>query len=349
MLVHKFYPRVEKTQYRANENIDFELKFPGRQLRQQKLHLNGTFIIRKADNSHNDDEEVLIDPQAGIASLFTNVSVTWENVGQIETINHYPVVSKMATWATSNHDDIVGQLNLNMELKASTAEQILAINQDHTGGVPFSHRVLCSVNATNGPIPSNKSGMGILSIRTRPNEEVLYGAGFNGHYYELTDLHITVESEPLNSEMAKAPVAMKLRECTQIKLESSRINIQLNTPVNCIGFAGVFVPDGHLTTAKLNSLDLTSPNITNVSYHFNDTSGLVSYPMDTRQEILYNALSMFGDMKERNLFNESLDKALIGLAFPSVALQERKLTINLEFDAPANHSLYIMFMGIATV
>ena len=198
--------------------------------------------------------------------------------------------------------------------------------------------------------------MGTLSFRTRPNEDVLYGSQFAGHYYELTDLHVTIETDgppkpnskrkPLDP---KVPVPMKIRECTQIKLESSRINIQLNTPVNCIGFAGVFVPDGNLTTAVLNTLEFTSPNITSVSYHFNDTSGLVSYPMDTRHEILYNALSTFGLQKERNLFSESLDTALIGLAFPSVALQERKLTINLEFDAPANHSLYIMFMGVASV
>lgn len=347
MEFHKHYPVVEKDSYRANENVDIDIKFPQRQLRAKSITVNGDLTIKTAAGA-NSTAKVYIDNMAGVKSLFTNCTTTLEYGGQVENLNNFSVSEKITTQATVNKDDIVGQLSQHMELKASSPEQFHYIQSDHSAHtVPFSFRPNIALNSTFQPIPSNRTGICTLSFRLAPNE-VLFGPQVAGHYYEITNLHVLCESEPLNAELSKLPVILKTRKSTEVKVNSSRINIQLNTPQECIGFTGAFIPQASRVDQHLNSLDFSCPNVQKVEYHFNDTSGLVTYPMTTREEVIYNALSLFST-RERNMYVDKLDEVLLGLSFPSISLQERRLTINLEFDAPAAHDLFIVFHSLVKV
>lgn len=343
----KIFPVSRKDEYKQNDIIDFELNFEGKALREKTISIGGVFkVVEVAGGAVLNSRDYMIDSAIGVSSAFRTITSSCDKLGTVETLSDYPVIKKASILASSLPEERALETIHTMEgVVNDDAVTNRLLNADTK--IPFSVKPIICFNNSVGPVSYAKTGQIRISLQLNTNSNVIFGNPANPLEYIIEDIFLLAEVVPVAKE--GGALVMKTRHNLSYAVESNNLNLQMNSPLNCIGFHASYLNQANRANNE-NTYDFTSPEVRRVEYSWNDVlSGLVSFPIETREEILYNSLKLFGNDHD-NEYETRLDLQLLGLSFEEIQLKTRALTLNLEQELNGvNYDLIVTFICLMKI
>jgi hypothetical protein len=176
--------------------------------------------------------------------------------------------------------------------------------------------------------------------------QFLFGAAVTANTtYRLNDLLLSYRTVPLTTN---GPLFMNTVSALKQILTSSSVNLSVNNPIPSSSLSMSFIPTGDESTITANYLRMAEvPSVSRVEFAFNDivAGGLLSYPLETREEILFNFVQSQGGSTKWAVRQDGTNYG-IGIAYGE-ALPNMKLGIQIQSGVQSNapYSCYMYFKG----
>lgn len=314
------FPLSQREFYQADANCDFVLSLQGEKLLPGSVTLEGEVAVfsNLSAGTAYAGEDIRVDPRVGWHSLARDWTTEFQNLGVIESFINYPRYVAMSTVATQFDDSLSSESALACEGRAST-EGIL---RGHLYGrssagdpyVPFSIVPQIVINKASGPLSSQATGQIRLRVRLAPNTEALYGEDMTYDVgYQIKNLKLRFQTIPDDGKLSD--VQLQVHTVYRSNCDSNNQNISTFVPTLCSAVQMSFINQTVEGTIKKNYLQLSplpgiapigavgnavpvasdSYGIERLDYAINDTDSgaLVDFTMESREEILRNALRSF--------------------------------------------------------
>jgi len=260
-------------------------------------------------------EDLLYDAQAGFHALFRDLTVEFQNTGVVENLLNYGRFAKMNTVALCHQESIAVESVTSVEGKVSNEVQVRGMLYGRSTTdpyIPFSVKPLFCLNKASAPVSGNATGQVRIRLRLAPNEEFLYGSGFNlgSTGYVIKSLRLRYMTVPEDGK--KTPVQMETYQTFRAAIDSNNQNVSTFVPGLCDAIHMSFIPQTTEGTPTKNYLQLAVPpgvpplgassdtytgnhyGFERVYYAINDTdTALVGFTLESREEIISNALRSF--------------------------------------------------------
>lgn len=360
------FPLSTKDSYRQNDIIDWLLAFEDKAIVQNSIRITGNVrVVKSADFGDATkrvaaDDKVQIDSVVGIAGAFQSITCSTDLQGVIENQNEHGryVKAKSVSQTTEQHR-FTDTRNIT-ELKAARdvhTRYLLASNSSSAdASVPFSWKPDCAFNRTSANISHKKTGGLKLSVRLATDQQFLYGDEASSFTYELTDLRLEYNSVP--DKGAGGNLSFATINMVKNTAESNNTNISTRVPAIVQSCSIVFHKDSQLNQATYNHYQLEEPpNIQRVTFSWNDSlSTYYNFPLETKQEILYNYQMSWGAMGKSDLgFVQLNSNENYGVGMPFGTFYDMskgsKFGVNIlsDIDATIKYAVFLFFRGIVQI
>lgn len=348
-----------------NTTVDFKLSFENRKLVCGSVRLSGKLSVKNGANKVALAEDIFIDPLCGVENFIQSVKTQF-NGRSIENIDHYPRMVRMEGDVMNSQMDMMNSekytalkfpyhqltsailrgpdANRDSDFYATPS---FCLNKAYVEGKPEAYLSF----AQSGPV--------IISFTFTDLVKSFFGEdASNNMTYELTNLkihYLTVVDDGTRDN-----VIFRTKYCVPQTIASSNASIDTNIPGMLVRSASMsFIKQSQASSYFYNSYATQElPNVKRVTFLFNDTNNnKVSFPLDTREEILSNYIQSFLDTGNNCLLPYRMEEPNygsygVGLDFSVPQdFTSQKFNVILESDASnANkYDAYIYFHGFVTV
>ena len=342
MSYNQIYPTSQKTSYRAGEIISFQIIVPNKSLVCSGIKVSGSLVPTNIQNTYYDNT-------IGIHGFFNNW-MTQIGSSTVENISLYPRYVKMERDATMALGDFCNNNKYISELVASTPAATNTILSS-AAKISFSFEPQISLNrsvSSDGGIPLldySKTGAITITFRLAQVVECMYGTG-NNNSYTMEDLRLDFMT--VVSAKKSAPISMKiLNEVKQIVSTSTSV-MNVNLPAQVYSVSSSFLNVDSEYSATVNNLLCEMPEkLTQVVFQFSDStnSAVISYPLQTQEDIIENYLDSYDTQKGKNNFTLSRvnDNTAFGVGISyadSINLGTANFTMTLYSNASSTKKYY---------
>jgi hypothetical protein len=308
------------------------LNLQGEKLLPGTVTLEGSIEVIETGGGHVGPlTRLYYDPLVGAHGILRDLTTEFQMMGITEQFQNYPRLVKMNRLALT-HDESLGTETSNcLELTVHNEQQAKGIleglNSLDGGGVqtdgggyaiPFSLKLMNALNSASAPVSSSSTGQVRLRIRLAPANEFLYGEDFTtgGWTYIVRDLRLRYQTIPDDGK--KQQVQMQVYHSYRTLLDSNNTNISTFVPGLAMAVQASFINQNYENDPNQNFLTCQPPpgippvgasdiadgsstiehfdyGIERLYYAINDTdTALVGFTLESREEILINALRAFG-------------------------------------------------------
>jgi hypothetical protein len=355
-MYHKIFPNSQKEVYSQNDNIDFQLGNIGRAVVPQTVKLTGEirFLVDGARAAAGDD--IKFDAKTGVHGVFDNFNTDFETSGNIENIQAYGRFIHMKTEANYRDVDAMTQVLEQVSLKTGNDDQTQYIAEGiRVDGIAtdqsFSIMPDVVINNASSPLNYSKTGSIMMSFRTVPNNEFLFGTAVNMSY-EIRNLQLHYET----SQEHENKVALVKKVMLKNTINSSNQLLQNFVPLNlCEAVSMSFIETSHLSNTSYNQYKTELlPTVSDVEFNLNHNNAFISYTYDNPVEVQMNYLHSIAN----KVYNENtLDKLVksvgygVGHKLPSTDLSQRKLGVRIQslVSNVAPYSVFSFFQGVIVI
>ena len=340
-------PQSVRSSYGENENITFVLSFAGQKIKKGSLRLCGNLTVSNLDAA--DAGSVSYDALTGVHSLWSSIVVETEKRGVIENLQALPRYIHMEAETLRNDTDVLSNSEQTTSLTLARDDQTtkflggVVIRED----LPFSCKLQCCLNKSDGDISFSRNGVITLSIRTASKNQFLTNAGATNEY-SLTDVMLMYQTEQGGS----SPVSASTYHMVKHTVSSGSSSVQTRVPAVCESVSCSFILASRQNQNDFNDNECAVvPSVSRLQWEFNDSLSMVKYDMTDRDEILYNYLrsmgvSDFNNVRVNTLVNENKTYG-IGLNFGGVGINLLKEKIGVDIisgvDNTTPYSMYMYF------
>ena len=314
------FPLSQKENYFAQENVDFLLNLDNTKLVPGSLVFEGEVAVYPDKTATPPlvayaGENIMFDCRAGFHALFRDITTEFQNTGVVENLANYPRLVKMQTIALT-HDESLACESVNaVEGKLMSDSQTRGLlygrsNVDEY--IPFSVKPLICINKATGPIAGSATGQMRLRVRLAADEEFLFGAAFaqGTTGYIIKNLRCRYMTVPDDGK--KQPIQLEVYQTFRSAVDSNNQNISTFIPGLVDSVHMSFIPQVNEGQATKNYLQCAvlpgipplgassdtytggHYGIERLYYALSDVdSALVGFTMESREEIVLNALRSF--------------------------------------------------------
>jgi len=376
-------PRASKSNYPANELIDFTLYSQDMMYVANSLRLSGRVSYNSAGArlAIGPETTYAYDGICGVHTTIEQLSVETTNAGMIETINDYNRTYKAIHMGTTSRKNCLGGLRDGLAL-APAARMTLPIMRGGSASsfsVPFSIIPMCCLTAMEGNLSFNNTGQIIVSLRLASVLSVLYGSGVDADTeFALSDLQMDYMVTPdlssgLNGKDSSLKPTCEMRVLGSVKqiFDSSTLSFSMNFPQKaCNSVIATFVPITAMQSGISNQFACVQPSLYNLEFSLSDSSlGLISYRLDSLEDMYRNYLlaaqsplntistpatgHCFSTLTNFPLMVDSTDCFGIGINFGTqyVDLTQTRfgLTVSSDVINGNPHYCYVVIIGLQTM
>ena len=364
----QIFPLAQKDSYTSNDTVDFLISFQDDNLAVSSVAICGNCSVYQTGTTlPSTTQEVLIDPDAGYHSLFSDINTTFKNIGLVESFTNYPRYVKMHTQCNKYQNELGTQSDNAIEGKCATERIRLGYNQH--SAVPFAVKPLVSVNKTSAPLSGNKMGVVRMRIRLAPDNEVIYGEDVTtASNYSITDLHLRYEVT--GQQSSDEPVSMEVYNNARQVVETNNANLATFVAGLSDSVHMSFIKTATQQDVTANFLKCETPKgkplgsstasdnygLERAVFSVNDLdTALVSFPLESRSEILWNYLRSFNAEPSRwceMLSRQQNGGDAYGLGMPFGTLldfSKQKFSVDLESEISEATSVFLFFRSMVQV
>jgi hypothetical protein len=328
-------------------------------------------------------DQVYYDKVAGLHSLVNSITTSTKMQGVLENFNNYPRFVKQKRLCTKNM--------LELGTVSDTAAEGCAVYDKGTklymGGytaadatVGFSLKLENCLNNASGPISFEKTGDIRLRLRLAAVEEFFFGVDANLNYdYELSNMRLSYQVTDAPKQQDK-PTILQVISSSRDIITTNVQQVDALVPMltdavicSCIRTSTeVDVEENYLQCEPVTGTPLSDAfgleprqyGFERIQYLVNSTeTALHSYPLESRNEILLNALRVFQDGTGSNMLNMlgstqvqsnicRSDDYVFGVSFGQLLdFHSQKFSIELHSQTTAASpvAIYMYFRGIAEI
>lgn len=355
---HAIYPQSQKASYTENDSVDFVLSYDGEKLVPNSVRLTGQFRATKLDGTPITGD-VKYDGMVGIHSVFDSFNISTMQEGFLENCMSYQRVVKSQFQATQNKNQAVSESDKTCELRCGNDEMTSEILKGMSEGggnraLPFSMAPNICLNRTlAGALRYAKQGAVMVNCRLAPTIDIFYGADSGDCQYEIIDLKLTYQSLPDDGK--NDPVVMEVKTVVRNNIVSSAHQVSTKVPIVALAFSATFIKPAHQSVTAYNNLACEVLDINRMEIELNDNNSYLAFPIDSREEILYNYILANANSKFNDMSLEKLKAGIgygIGMPFGgSYNFSERKFGLNIQSSASNAdpYNMYMVFSGIIKV
>ncbi len=360
MSVKQIYPQSQKEFYSQNDSVDFLLSYEGQKLKSNTIRVSGQ--LRAFTNKVGTPpvytpvaalDDIKYDGSIGFHGFCDSFN-TQINGSFIENIQAYPRMVKTQVQANQVSYNQCAESNKSIELKTGNDAMSQNILRGLTGDlpVPFSFTPLICLNSSVGNMQYNGGVM--LNIRFAPNIDVFFGTDSAPAQYEIYDLKLTYETVPDDGK--KEQVILFTKTMVRNNIVSSMHQISAKVPVRAMSVSGTFVLSSKLSTTAHNNTICDTLGVTRLEFEINDTDNYVSFPVESREEILYNYILANNGVGNNDLSLKKLVNGTgygIGLGFNGSIFDFTTKKFGLSISSNASnaipYTLFLYFTGVVEV
>ena len=339
--LHTIYPQSAKSEYTENDSVDFHLSFLDG-LVPNSITLTGNLEVTPLGAG-----EVYYDGMCGLHNFFSSWNTQFANFGFVENIGaEYQRYFKQRYNARQTIEQQFSESDKTCEWRCDT-NQSKYILQGLTGSkpLPFSMKPKICLNRMDKVLPANKSGAIRINCRLAQNIDCLFGADSANAVFKITDLQMNYQT---TSDFDKGDVDLVVVSMVRNTVASSNHTISTKVPLQAVqSVSASFIKSANLSQTTTNNVELENPNVSRLEFQLADNNGYLSYPLQSREEILYNYIQANGNSRHNAIRLDELGNAKsfgYGLAFPrAYDLSKNKIAINISSDAyrsPLNKYIY---------
>ena len=356
MSIKSIYPQSQKESYSQNDTVIFQLSFSGEKLKANSVRLSGKLqVLTSGDVAISGD--VKYDGMLGIHQYVDSFNTEILNGGFLENIQAYPRAVKTMLLARQSDSQQGSETDKSVELRCGDDELTKEILKGMTDNkpLPFSFTPqICLNKVVSGNLSYQHTGSVMVNMRFAPTLDIFYGVNAGGVKYAITDLQMSYETIP--DDKVKEPVTMLTNTMVRNNINSSLFQISVKVPVECLSVSGTFIKSSNLSVTATNNTLCEDPNVSRLEFEINDGNGYVSYPIETREEMLYNYILANNGVYNNafSLKKSSADEGFgIGLFFnnSSFSFYNQKFGLSVSSDASnvVPYTLFLYFTGVITV
>lgn len=370
-------PESNQATYSENDNPMFIMTFEGQKMLSGSVYLSATLNV--SDTTPANLDGIYYDNSIGGHSFFNTLTTKFKNIGTIETLDNYPRFVGMKADATIDVNDMnmasklcelrmpdyrhtwvyhtgVGNQNnlaVPVALRDNAADANVHIRPRFYIKIDNVLNNIYSANGAMGQIPFTKTGEISLNIQMASIKEALFGnkLGATGTF-NLSNMRLhfmTVADDGKNERFI-----IRYKQSVPQELNSANSTINAIVPGVIETVNASFIRQSHRNTYLNNNYQREElPNVSDIQFILNDASdSFISFPLDNREEILYNYLLSFGDASHDNIHSDLFknDKNYgIGLRLPSpMNMSNQKLSININSEVTSTDPMacYIFLHGL---
>ena len=376
------FPLAKKSEYVANDTVDFLLSLENKKLVQGSIAITGDCqILSDTDSGAGVSfaQDINIDADAGYHACFRDFTTEFRQIGLTEQFSYYPRYVKMKTQATMLRDSL-GTETFNC-IEGKCMNKVVRYGYNRGTGpqgpnepvtkVPFVLKPDIAANKSNVAIPGNQVGVVRIRCRLAPNEEVVFGPDSASAGFKLTNLQIRYET--VADDGQRAPLTLEVYNVARQVIETNNANLSTFVPgladavhISFCGTAHEGTPtNNYLECQTISGQPLSYDGNSNVQtsanqgperlyYAVNDTdTALVGFTMESRSEMLWNYLRSFN--------NEPMDYAValnrlqagdaygLGINFGApLDFSNQKFAAQIDSQVSNPTSVYMYFRGSRT-
>ena len=347
--LHTIYPQSSKAEYTENDSIDFNLSYL------DALVPNSITLTGNIEVSPLGAGNVFYDGICGLHNFVSSWNIQLDKLGFIENIQEYPRYFKQRYNARQTIEQQFSESDKTTEWRCDT-QQSKYILQGLTGSkpLPFSLRPFIALNKMSAPLPNSKSGAVRINCRLSQNIDCIFGADSANAVFKITNLQMNYQTTVL---FDLGPVDLMVVSMIRNTVASANHTISTKVPLQAVkSVSGSFIKSANLSQTTTNNVELeTLPNLTKVEFQLADNNGYLSYPLLSREEILYNYIQANGNSRHNAIRLDKLKQGKsfgYGLVFPRpYDLSKNKISINLSSDASNvnQYTTYLYFTAVIKV
>lgn len=307
------------------ENTVFEMIVEGSGISAQQ----GSFALAFEDcilqngNPVGANEEVYLDPRAGLHSHFSEIQTTTQNLGTVETFTYYPRLVKDKNFCLANRMELATHTNSAIEGLASNATiaRGYARGQAATVDGAWMPRVMklnSCVNSTPLPLPLDRTGKMQIRIVMAPDAQVLVGRDVAATSHRFLRNVSLIYKPLIAGDEVNKPIDFTVYNMSRQIITTGTSQLSAFVPDPAYGFhvtfnrtanenalGGNYLQLMPLVGVPLLSVDQNGNTVnqayptygaTKVLYAISDTeTALFDYALETQEEIEWNRLRSFTD------------------------------------------------------
>lgn len=344
-------PQSQRSKYLENENVDFLMDFEGYSLKPNSVKLTGTLIVSKdvtTISAVGKNDDILMDGVAGIDACFQSFTTSVGNT-VVENNPEYPRFQKMNLTASQSKAQLVANTeNVSaLRMYSSVMGKNIIEGITNPGEVPFCFKPNIGLNNSQGLSGSSQVR---LSTRLASTRDVVYGGDVDASTsYWLKDLRVEYEVMPMPAGKSQQGF-MVVNHCLKQVINNGNANLSMVVPVPSSKISCSMIETDHLNSTSYNHLALEKPdNVTRVELHINDgSSQVVSYPLETEQEILAEYLRSLGLHKHNTIrVKDLIGKHKFGFGYSYTTMMKgAKIGLQIESDLNTPYAIYSYFSSV---
>ena len=324
----------------ANGRIDFEISANNEDIQTGSITLTAdvySYADEAAGTVMTAQDDINIDNKAGAASFIRALTVSSNMFGTIESIGNYPRWCRMVTEASMTENQLGVDAASAMQLQGPNYDVCRGYLRGKSSAEPFqtiAHPLVCGLNTatTAGPkgpiraadLPGNKFGLIKFEIELPPVNEVYFGANAGtvangggakqpaGYRLQNVKLRYKHRVTDLTAAATRAPIHIHTVKSIKRSVESNLASLSNMVNIKCDGVAVSFCPRSESGSYTYNNLATrVLPALQRVTFAINDVDNKqISFPLEHREEILWNYLSAFRLDPDRNcMLADGLEKS----------------------------------------
>lgn len=372
VLYRSIFPVSQQSDYQQNQNIDFIMNLNNEKLVPGTIKLEGLCAIYRNKSTETGTvgyQEITYDPVSGYHSLVRDVTTEFEQLGIVESLQHYPRLVKAALLCTENMNSLGTETRNAVEGCCPTNKISSGLSEGIGGArlskVPFSIKLHNIVNKMSAPVASAVTGEIRLRIRMASDDEFLWGqdyvSGTSG--YKVTELKLSYQVIPDDGK--RQDITMERYTSYVTNLDTNNQNISAFVPGLCDSVHMSFIKVTNQDNPNMNynacevpagypPLGMSPSTSTNVSEYGlerlywainDDESQLVAFTVESREELLRNGIRSFNpSLKNYNVLARRLrdqeypDGYVVGIPFGQpIQLAQNKFAAEIQSQCSINN------------
>jgi len=348
--------------YLPSDTIDFQLDFAGREIDPASIRISGELHVTTDAAGlvpFDGDTNIFLDPKVGAHGIFQQYITSLPDSGVVvENFQNVPRWVAMQEASTESKVSTGSTLEKVIELKTATPAQsrvALGVSGEKVTA-SFSIKPFCALTHATGNISYSRTGTIKLTCLMSGVNQLLWGEAVNANTsYHLKNLQLDYMSDVDTNQ----PLTMLKVSSLKQTLSSSNQQLSVIMPISSSSVTMSFIRLVDENTPAVNYTELTTvPDVSRVEFSFNDivSGAFITYALENKEEILYNALLSMDSTGKFDLTQEFFDivkgfgnNYMIGTLFGNVALsQNTKVGVNVQSSVQGNnaHAVYLYFRGL---
>lgn len=295
--MYSVLPNVQKASYVGGDLITFEINSdPSLAVLPNSIKISGTLTVgtnavppaRLANPA-----AVYMNPTIGCHALIDQVSTETTMQGVLENINDYGRAVVTIRQAMSGQLESTSDSTKALELCLPDGYSYFPVFYGQAAGT-FTNDIcltpMICINSSVQAIPFARTGSLKINFTLAQSSRALHGADAGTSSYVLSNLQLTYLTVPATKEMLDTPVILGKMETIRRQLSTATTSFQTNASLAATSVLGSFILQADLAGTTFDHFRTLNINIGQLGFTYNDGNSLVSYQLDSQEEIMMNYL-----------------------------------------------------------